>query len=60
MTSLDWDLKNFKNIPIAGGMYIIHIKADNLPNSHEDESKRANERIIKWFGVMRPPDLENF
>ncbi|MCC6599503.1 MAG: T9SS type A sorting domain-containing protein, partial [Crocinitomicaceae bacterium] len=49
MTSLDWDLKNRKNIPIGSGTYIIHI---NVPG--------AGEKILKWFGVMRPIDLDNF
>jgi len=48
-TSLVWDLKNFRNIPIASGLYIIHIKADGI-----------GERIIKWFGVMRPAQLDTF
>lgn len=47
--SLDWDLKNFKNIPIASGVYIIHINAPGL-----------GERTLKWFGVMRPNDLDSF
>jgi len=49
ITSLDWDLKNNKNIPIASGTYIIHI---DVPG--------AGEKILKWFGVMRPVDLDNF
>jgi hypothetical protein len=49
MTSLEWDLKNHKNIPIASGTYIIHI---NIPN--------VGEKVLKWFGVMRPIDLDNF
>lgn len=48
-TSLDWDLKNFKNIPIASGLYIIHVQADGL-----------GERILKWYGVLRPPQLDTF
>ena len=48
-TSLDWDLKNGKNIPIASGTYIVHI---NVPG--------AGEKILKWFGVMRPIDLDSF
>jgi hypothetical protein len=49
ITSIDWDLKNYAGIPIAGGMYIIHIKADEI-----------GERTIKWFGSMRPIDLNAF
>ena len=49
LTSLDWDLKNGKNIPIASGTYIIHV---NVPG--------VGEKILKWFGVMRPVDLDNF
>ncbi len=48
-TSLDWDLKNEKNVPLASGMYIIHIDAGNL-----------GEKTVKWFGVMRPIDLDTF
>lgn len=49
MTSLDWDLKNHANVPIAGGVYLIHIDVPGV-----------GERILKWFGVMRPTDLDNF
>lgn len=48
-TSIDWDLKNFANIPISSGIYIIHIKAPGL-----------GERVIKWFGVLRPTDVSDF
>lgn len=48
-TFLDWDLKNFRNVPIASGTYIIHV---DVPG--------AGEKILKWFGVMRPIDLQNF
>jgi len=47
-TSIDWDLKNFAGIPISGGVYLIHVKADNL-----------GERTIKWFGILRPVDLNS-
>jgi hypothetical protein len=47
-TSIDWDLKNFAGVPISSGVYLIHIK-------NED-----GERIIKWFGTMRPIDLNTF
>lgn len=49
ITSIDWDLKNYAGIPIAGGIYIIHVKADGL-----------GERTLKWFGSMRPVDLNAF
>ena len=49
MTSIDWDLKNQANVPIAGGVYLIHV---NVPD--------VGEKVIKWFGALRPVDLENF
>lgn len=48
ITSLDWDLKNFKGIPVAGGVYIVHIDVPGV-----------GERILKWFGGTRQSDLEN-
>ena len=48
-TSLDWDLKNHNNVPIAGGVYIIHVEVPDV-----------GEKILKWFGVMRPIDLDTF
>ncbi|MDO9185193.1 MAG: hypothetical protein Q7W13_04205 [Bacteroidia bacterium] len=47
--SLDWDMKNQARIPIASGMYIIHVDVPNV-----------GEKILKWFGVMRPLDLEAY
>jgi hypothetical protein len=49
LTSLDWDLKNQVNVPIAGGVYIIHVEVPGV-----------GEKILKWFGVLRPTDLDNF
>lgn len=49
VNTVDWNLKNSKNINIASGMYIIHINAEGI-----------GERTIKWFGVMRPVDLDTF
>lgn len=49
LTSVDWDLKNHKGLPIAGGVYLIHIKADGV-----------GEKLIKWFGALRPVDLNSF
>jgi hypothetical protein len=48
-TYLDWDLKNFKRIPISGGVYLIHVKVDGV-----------GEKVVKWFGVLRPVDLNSF
>ncbi len=47
-TSLAWDLKNTSGIPIASGLYLIHIKSDQ------------GEKVLKWFGVLRPLDLDTF
>jgi hypothetical protein len=42
---LEWDLNNHAGVPVASGVYIIHIYAPGL-----------GERIIKWFGVSRKFD----
>jgi hypothetical protein len=49
VTSVDWDLKNDYGIPIASGLYIIHVNAPGI-----------GEKIIKWFGALRPIDLDTF
>lgn len=46
---VQWDLKNHANIPISGGVYIIHVKADGI-----------GERTLKFFCAMRPTDLNGF
>lgn len=46
---VDWDLKNRYNIKIASGMYIVHINAPGI-----------GEKVVKWFGALRPTDLQNF
>lgn len=56
LTSIDWDLKNHQNVPIAGGLYIIHVK---VPVTAADGSVTEQERIIKWYGALRQPDLDN-
>lgn len=48
ITSIDWDLKNGDNIPVAGGIYLIHVEVPGIGN-----------RVIKFFGGLRQPDLEN-
>lgn len=42
---LEWDLKNSKGIPVASGVYLIHVDAGAM-----------GERIIKWFGIARQFD----
>ncbi|MDP2385108.1 MAG: hypothetical protein Q8M29_01935 [Bacteroidota bacterium] len=48
-TDVSWDLKNDKNILISSGLYIIHVDAGEL-----------GEKIVKWFCVMRPIDLQSY
>jgi hypothetical protein len=48
-TSLDWDLKNFVDIPVASGVYLMHVKVPDV-----------GERTLKWFGIMKPTDLNSF
>jgi len=52
MTSIDWDLKNNFGIPIASGLYIIHVSTEI--------NGEKKEKIIKWFGTLRPIDLDTF
>lgn len=49
LTYIEWDLKNHANIPISSGVYLIHINAPGI-----------GEKVIKWFGVLRPVDLNAF
>ncbi len=49
ITSVDWDLKNKAGIPIASGLYIIHVDVPGV-----------GEKILKFFGVMRPIDLDSY
>ncbi|MBK7094888.1 MAG: hypothetical protein IPH57_07535 [Saprospiraceae bacterium] len=43
---LIWDLENHKGIPVASGVYLIHIASDEV----------KAERTIKWFGINREFD----
>jgi hypothetical protein len=49
VTSIDWDLKNLKGIPVASGLYLIHVEIPDL-----------GEVVLKSMVFMRPPNLENF
>ena len=46
---VQWDLKNHASIPIASGVYLIHIDAPGI-----------GERTLKFFCNMRPTDLNGF
>ncbi|MEM8584975.1 MAG: hypothetical protein AAGF87_11930 [Bacteroidota bacterium] len=43
--ALNWDLDNFRGIPVSSGVYLIHVSAPGL-----------GERTLKWFGVNRTFD----
>lgn len=49
LTFIDWDMNNEARIPIASGIYIIHVSVPDV-----------GEKVLKWFCVMRPTDLQNF
>jgi hypothetical protein len=46
---IDWDVRNHKSLPIASGMYLIHVDAEGV-----------GETILRWFGAMRPVDITNY
>lgn len=46
---VDWDIRNAKGLPIASGMYLMHVEADGI-----------GETVLRWFGAMRPIDITNF
>ena len=50
VTSIDWDLTNFANTPIASGFYIIHVK----------DNTTGNETTVKFYAAMRQVDLNTF
>ncbi|MBA2611697.1 MAG: hypothetical protein H0U95_06995 [Bacteroidetes bacterium] len=45
----DWDLKNQSGISVASGLYIFYIDAPGI-----------GEKIVKWFGAMRPLDVQSY
>lgn len=50
INTLDWDLRNQQGIPIASGVYLIHVEAPTL----------GEERTLKFFCIKRPVDLDIF
>ncbi|MCH2213838.1 MAG: T9SS C-terminal target domain-containing protein [Flavobacteriales bacterium] len=47
-TFLEWDLRNETFIPVAGGIYLIHVSVPGV-----------GERVLKFFMATRPADLRN-
>ena len=45
----DWTLTNHANIPVASGIYLIHVEVPNI-----------GDRVLKAFIAMRMVDLQNF
>ncbi len=43
---VEWDLKNYASIPVASGVYLIHVL----------DTETGNETTVKWFGVSRKFD----
>ena len=48
-TYFEWDLKNGSNVPIASGLYLIHIKTKDL-----------GEKVVRWYGIMHAIDLDTY
>lgn len=46
---IDWDIRNARGLPIASGMYLIHVEAEGI-----------GEKVVRWFGAMRPIDVTNY
>ena len=46
---LEWDIRNAKGLPIASGMYLFHVSAEGY-----------GEKVISWFGAMRPLDITQY
>ena len=49
LTFVEWDLKNDFNVPIASGIYLIHVEVPGV-----------GEKVVKWMGTLRPVDLNAF
>jgi hypothetical protein len=49
LNTLKWDLQNNRGVPIASGMYYIHINSEGL-----------GERTLKFFAIMKPTDPTSY
>ena len=48
-TSVPWDLTNTAGVPIASGIYLVHVDAPGI-----------GQTTIKWFGAVRPDNNTNY
>lgn len=46
-TSVDWDVKNYANVPVAAGVYLIHIKVEGV-----------GTKVLKSFVINRAFDAQ--
>lgn len=46
---IDWDIRNAKGLPVASGMYLMHVNAQGI-----------GETVVRWFGAMRPVDINTY
>ncbi|MCS7162149.1 MAG: hypothetical protein NZ958_02300 [Bacteroidia bacterium] len=46
---IEWDLKNEYGVPIASGVYIIHVEVPGV-----------GEKVVKFFAIMPQIDLNNY
>jgi len=46
---IDWDIRNASGLPVASGMYMMHVKAEGI-----------GETVIRWFGAARPIDISTY
>ena len=47
--SIDWELTNGDGLPVSSGIYIVHVDGGDL-----------GEKVIKFFNIARPIDLDSF
>jgi len=46
-TSVDWDLKNYAGVPVAGGVYLIHVNVEGV-----------GSKVLKSFIINRAFDAQ--
>jgi hypothetical protein len=46
---IDWDIRNSVGLPVASGMYLMHVNAEGI-----------GETVLRWFGAVRPLDVSTY